>query len=78
MRLRKRYDNTKTVILLQAQYNYQPLRLQDFKFVSNYNSALFDMISHLELYDIMPHKAELLDKTFFAYHVSNIILQQQC
>ena len=72
-----RYDHTKTVILPQAQYDWQNLRLQDFKSVSDYNSALFDIVSRLELCSIKLTDVELLEKTFSTFHASNIVLQQQ-
>ena len=75
--MKDRYDHTKTVILPQAQYDWQNLRLQDFKSVSDYNSALFDIVSLLELCGIKLTDAELLEKTFFTFHASNIVLQQQ-
>ncbi|XP_030446994.1 uncharacterized protein LOC115669956 [Syzygium oleosum] len=76
-RLKDRYDHTKTVIFPQAQYDWQNLRLQDFKSVSDYNSALFDIVSRLELCGIKLTDAELLEKTFSTFHASNIVLQQQ-
>ncbi|XP_030475290.2 uncharacterized protein LOC115692545 [Syzygium oleosum] len=76
-RLKDRYDHTKTVILPQAQYDWQNLRLQDFKSVSDYNSALFDIVSRLELCGIKLTDAELLEKTFSTFHALNIVLQQQ-
>ena len=76
-RLKDRYDHTKTVILLQAQYDSQNLRLQDFKSVSDYNSALFGIVSRLELCGIKLTDAELLEKTFSTFHALNIVLQQQ-
>ena len=75
--MKDRYDHTKTVILPQAQYDWQNLRLQDFKSVSNYNSALFNIVSRLELSGIKLTDVELLEKTFSTFHASNIVLQQQ-
>ena len=75
--MKDRYDHTKTVILPQAQYDWQNFRLQDFKSVFDYNSALFDIVSRLELCGIKLTDAELLDKTFSTFHASNIVLQQQ-
>ena len=43
--LKDRYDHQKTVILPKARYDWLHLRLQDFKFVSEYNSALFEISS---------------------------------
>ena len=37
--LKERYDHQKTVILLKALYDWVHLRLQDFKTISDYNSA---------------------------------------
>ena len=73
----EQYDHTKTIMLPQAQYDWQHLRLQDFKLVSEYNSALFDIVSRLELCGVKLTKTELLEKTFSNFHVSNILLQQQ-
>ena len=47
--LKERYENKKSVILPKARYNWLYLRLQDFKSVSEYNSALFKIISLLKL-----------------------------
>ena len=45
--------------------------------MSDYNSALFDIVYRLELCGIKLTDAELLEKTFSAFHASNIVLQQQ-
>ena len=47
--IRERYDHQNTVILPKARYDWMHLRLQDFKFVSDYNSALFKISSQLKL-----------------------------
>ncbi|XP_062119317.1 uncharacterized protein LOC133833075 [Humulus lupulus] len=47
--LKERYDHQKTVILPNAQYEWLHLRLQDFKSVSEYNSAMFKITSKLKL-----------------------------
>ena len=75
--MKDRYDHTKTVVLPQAQYDWQNLILQDFKSVSDYNSDLFDIVSRLELCGIKLTDAKLLEKTFSTFHASNIVLQQQ-
>ena len=76
-RLKEWYDHTKTVMLPQTQYDWQHLRLQDFKSVSEYNYALFDIVFRLELCGVKLTEVELLEKTFSTFHVSNILLQQQ-
>ena len=47
--LRERYDHQKTVILPKACYDWMHLRLQDFKYVSDYNLTLFKISSQLKL-----------------------------
>ena len=48
-KLKERYDHQKIVILPNAQYEWLHLRLQDFKSVSEYNSAMFNITSKLLL-----------------------------
>ena len=45
--------------------------------MSEYNYALFDIVSRLELCGVKLEENELLEKTFSTFHVSNILLQQQ-
>ncbi|XP_070035005.1 uncharacterized protein [Nicotiana tomentosiformis] len=47
--LKERYDNLKLVTLPQARYDWAHQRLQDFKSVSEYNSAMFRITSKLKL-----------------------------
>ncbi|KAJ9539332.1 hypothetical protein OSB04_032065 [Centaurea solstitialis] len=47
--LRDRYDHQRTVILPKARYEWVHLRFQDFKSVSEYNSAMFRITSQLTL-----------------------------
>ena len=47
--LKDRYDHQKTVISPKARYDWMHLMLQDFKTVSEYNSALFKISSQLKL-----------------------------
>ena len=47
--LRERYDHQKTVIFPKTRYDWMHLRLQDFKYVSDYNLALFKISSQLKL-----------------------------
>ena len=43
--LKERYDYQKTIILSKARYDWMHLRLQDYKTVSEYNSAMFRISS---------------------------------
>ncbi|PIN21574.1 hypothetical protein CDL12_05725 [Handroanthus impetiginosus] len=67
----------KTVILPKARYDWMYLRLQDFKTVSDYNSAIFKISSQLKLCGEKITDEDLLEKTFSTFHASNVLLQQQ-
>jgi len=75
--LKERYDHQKTVILPKARYDWLHLRLQDFKSVSEYNSALFRISSQLILCGEKITDHDKLEKTFSTFHASNVVLQQQ-
>ncbi|KAM1117368.1 hypothetical protein ACFX19_007873 [Malus domestica] len=47
--LRNRYNHQTTVILPTARYEWTHLRIQDFKSVAEYNSALFRITSQMKL-----------------------------
>ena len=75
--LKKRFDHQKTVILPKARYDWMHLRLQDFKTVSEYNSALFKISSQLKLCGENITEEDMLEKTFTTFHALNVLLQQQ-
>ncbi|CAA7044594.1 unnamed protein product [Microthlaspi erraticum] len=75
--LKERYDHQKTVILPRARYDWTHLRLQDFKSVAEYNSALFKITSKLELCGEKITDADKLEKTFSTFHANNVVLQTQ-
>ena len=75
--LKDRYDHQKIVILHKARYDWLHLRLQDFKSVSEYNSALFKISSQLKLFGENITDEDMLEKTFTTFHDSNVLLQQQ-
>ena len=75
--LKKRFDHQKTVILPKACYDWMHLRLQDFKSVSEYNSALFKISSQLKLCGENITEEDMLEKTVTTFHASNVLLQQQ-
>ncbi|XP_058757496.1 uncharacterized protein LOC131630769 [Vicia villosa] len=75
--LKDRYDHQKTVILPKARYEWMHLRLQDFKSVSDYNSAMFRITSKLILCGEKVTDEDMLEKTFSTFHASNVLLQQQ-
>ncbi|XP_040940146.1 uncharacterized protein [Gossypium hirsutum] len=73
--LKERYDHQKTVILPKARYEWLNLRLQDFKSVSDYNSAMFRITSQLNLCEEKITDAEMLEKTYSTFHANNVVLQ---
>ena len=52
------------------------LRLQDYKTVSEYNSAMFRISSQLKLCGEKVTDEDMLEKTFSTFHASNLLLQQ--
>ncbi|XP_073132701.1 uncharacterized protein [Henckelia pumila] len=75
--LKERFDHQRSVVLPRAHYERIYLRLQDFKSVSDYNSALFKICSKLKLCGENISDQDLLEKTFSTFHASNVLLQQQ-
>ncbi|XP_012833516.1 PREDICTED: uncharacterized protein LOC105954393 [Erythranthe guttata] len=75
--LKERYDHQKSVILPKARYEWMHLRLQDFKSVNEYNSAMFKIVSRLRLCGDDVTEQDMLEKTFTTFHASNMLLQQQ-
>ncbi|XP_073129044.1 uncharacterized protein [Henckelia pumila] len=75
--LKERYSHQKTVILPKTRYDWMHLRLQDFKSVSEYNSALFRISSQLKLCGEKITDDDFLEKTYSTFHASNVLLQQQ-
>ncbi|XP_073130786.1 uncharacterized protein [Henckelia pumila] len=75
--LKGRFDHQRTIVLPRARYEWMHLRLQDFKSVSDYNSALFKISSTLILCGEKVTDQDMLEKTFSTFHASNVLLQQQ-
>nr|XP_027083424.1 uncharacterized protein LOC113705704 [Coffea arabica] len=75
--LKERFDHLKLVVLPKARYDWLHLRLQDFKSVNEYNSAMFRITSQLSLCGEKVTDEDMLEKTFSTFHVSNMLLQQQ-
>ncbi|KAK9751138.1 hypothetical protein RND81_02G244900 [Saponaria officinalis] len=73
----QRYDHLKTVILPKARYDWIHLRLQDFKSISDYNSAMYGITSQLALCGEKVSDADMLEKTYQTFHGSQLLLSQQ-
>ncbi|KAL2227104.1 UNVERIFIED_CONTAM: hypothetical protein Sindi_2069100 [Sesamum indicum] len=75
--LKDRFDHQKTVILPRARYEWIQLRLQDFKTIVEYNSAMFQIVSKLRLCGEDVTDEQMLEKIFSTFHASDLVLQQQ-
>lgn len=75
--LKDMYDRQKTVILPNAHYKWMHLHMQDFKYVSEYNSAIFNISSQLKLHGENVTNLDLLEKKISTFHTSNVLLRQQ-
>ncbi|XP_021975561.1 uncharacterized protein LOC110870692 [Helianthus annuus] len=75
--IKERFDHQKLVLLPKARYEWLHLRLQDYKSVSEYNSALFRITSELKLCGEKITDEDMLEKTFSTFHASNMLLSQQ-
>ncbi|CAH9070755.1 unnamed protein product, partial [Cuscuta europaea] len=75
--LQERYGHQQKVLLPKAQYDWINLRFQDFKSISDYNSAMFQITSKLKLCGQKVTDADMLEKTVSTMHISNMLLQQQ-
>ncbi|XP_068312527.1 uncharacterized protein [Pyrus communis] len=75
--LRNKYNHQKKkkmVILPRARYEWTHLRIQDFKLVAEYNSAMFKISSQMKLYGETITEEDMLEKTFSTFHASNVLL----
>ncbi|XP_020266845.1 uncharacterized protein LOC109842369 [Asparagus officinalis] len=75
--LEDRYKHQKDVILPRARYEWENLRLQDFKSVAEYNSALHNITSRLKLCGEEVSEERMLEKTYTSFHEKDAILMQQ-
>ena len=75
--LKDRYHHLKLTVLLKAKYDWIHLRFQDFKTVVEYNSVIHKVSSILRLRGETITDEDLLEKTFFTFHASNVLLQHQ-
>ncbi|XP_068309784.1 uncharacterized protein [Pyrus communis] len=65
------------VILQMAHYEWTHMRIQDFKSIVEYNSAMFIIRSQMKLCGETITKEDMLEKTFNTFHASNVVMQQQ-
>ncbi|XP_070053993.1 uncharacterized protein [Nicotiana tomentosiformis] len=75
--LKERYDDLKATVLPRARREGMHLRLQDYKTISEYNSDVYRIISQLKFCGEPMNDEDMLEKTLFTFHASNMVLQQQ-
>ncbi|KAI5318990.1 hypothetical protein L3X38_038698 [Prunus dulcis] len=75
--LGERYDHQRMVTLPRGRYEWAHLRFQDFKSVSEYNSAMHRITSLMRLCGENISEEDTLEKTLSTFHASNVLLQQQ-
>ncbi|KAI5350120.1 hypothetical protein L3X38_003011 [Prunus dulcis] len=71
------YDHQRMVTLPRDRYEWTHLRFQDFKSVSEYNSAMHRITSLMRLCGENIYEEDMLEKTLSTFHASNVLLQQQ-
>jgi hypothetical protein len=64
------------VLLPKSHYKWVHLRLQDFKYVGEYNSTMFRITSELKLCGEKITDEDMLKKIFSTFHALNLLLQQ--
>ncbi|RAX28921.1 UNVERIFIED_CONTAM: hypothetical protein DQE83_29120, partial [Escherichia coli] len=74
--LEERYNYQKTVILPQTRYEWTYLCLEDFKFINEYNSTMFGIISRMKFCGKKITDNNMLEKIFSIFYVSNVFLRQ--
>ncbi|XP_051120423.1 uncharacterized protein LOC127244131 [Andrographis paniculata] len=74
-RLKEIYDHMRLTMLPRARSEWQSLRLQDFKTVQEYNSAMFKIASQLRHCGENISESDMMEKTFSTFHASNMVLQ---
>ncbi|XP_028964640.2 uncharacterized protein [Malus domestica] len=75
MALKNRYNHQKKLILPRAHYEWTHLKIQGFKSVAEYNSAMFKISSQMKLCGETIIEEDMLEKTFITFHASNMFLQ---
>ncbi|CAM8949058.1 unnamed protein product [Rhodiola kirilowii] len=75
--LKDRFDHQRDVMLPLYQDKWAALRFQDFAKVSDYNSEMIKIVSHLNFCGDKITNVEMMEKTLSTFHASNVTLQQQ-
>ncbi|KAM3340749.1 hypothetical protein P3S68_028383 [Capsicum galapagoense] len=72
--LKERFGHLKMIIIPKSRYEWMHLRFQDYKFVHEYNSAMFRISSQLKLCGETVNDNDMIEKTLSTFHASNVLL----
>lgn len=75
--LKARYEKQKELIYPEASYEWNNLRIQDFKSVEEYNRAVHNICSKLKFCDKEPKDPEKIEKTLSTMLPADRVLQHQ-
>ncbi|CAM8883325.1 unnamed protein product [Rhodiola kirilowii] len=75
--LKDRFDHQRDMMLPLYWDTWAALRFQDFAKVSEYNSEMIKIVSHLNFCGDKTTDAEMMETTLSTFHASNVTLQQQ-
>jgi hypothetical protein len=75
--LQERYEQQKEIICPEAQHEWNHLRLQDFKSVTDYNHTVHNICTRLKFCEKEPTDAEKIQKTLSTMHPSDRVLCNQ-
>ena len=74
---KERYEQQKELIWPEANYEWNHLCLQDFKYVANYNHAIHRISSKLKFCEKEPTDVDKIEKSLSTMLPSDRVLQQQ-
>jgi hypothetical protein len=60
--LQARYEQQKTILLSEANYEWTKIRLQDFKSIEDYNHAIHKVCAKLHFCDKEPSEKDKIEK----------------
>lgn len=73
----ERFGHHKAVLLPKAEKEWNELRFQDFKSVTDYNSAMFKIVTILEFCGVRKTQQEMINKTLLTFNANDIIISAQ-
>jgi hypothetical protein len=73
----ERYEQQKEIICPEAQHEWNHLRLQDFKSITDYNHTVHNICTRLKFCEKEPTDAEKIQKTLSTMHPSSRVLCNQ-